>query len=61
MAVANGKVYLLANRPGLQGCMEVFELDLQDWQWRLLPCRGSAPPCLASASISPAVVQVGVV
>ncbi|KAL0056123.1 hypothetical protein WJX82_007919 [Trebouxia sp. C0006] len=27
----------------MAGCMKVYELDMEAWQWRLLPCKGQAP------------------
>jgi len=52
----NGHAYLLANEASMAGCMEVYELDLQKWCWRLLPCQGPAPPSLTK--LTPIVVQV---
>ncbi len=58
LAVVKDHAYLLVSQPviGIGGRMEVYELDLAMWEWRLLPCTGSIPPCLHR--ISPVVVQV---
>ncbi|DBA93308.1 TPA: Galactose oxidase, central domain [Trebouxia sp. C0005] len=45
LAHFNGRAFLLADDPTMQMGMEVYELDVQDWQWRLLPCHGPAPSC----------------
>ena len=56
LAVVKDHAYLLVNQPVIGGSLEVYELDLATWVWRLLPCTGSIPPCLCR--ISPVVVQV---
>ena len=62
LAVANGCAYVLANAidhafvPDYARRMEVYELNLETWHWRLLPCQGEAAFC--SNKITPVVVQV---
>lgn len=56
LAVIKDRAYLLVSQPVIGGCLEVYELDLATWVWRLLPCTGSIPPCLRR--MSPVVVQV---
>ncbi len=56
LVVVKDCAYLLVNQPFIEGRLEVYELDLATWVWRLLPCTGSIPPRLCR--ISPVVVQV---
>ena len=53
LAVANGCAYLLANPPDwrmdFNSRLEVFELNLESWHSRKLPCKGEA----AAATIRP--------
>jgi len=56
LALFNGRAFLLANDPTMQMGMEVYELDLQEWHWRLLPCHGPAPSC--RDRLTPVVFQV---
>ncbi|KAL0033825.1 hypothetical protein WJX77_006679 [Trebouxia sp. C0004] len=61
LAVANGCAYVLANAidhafmPDHARRMEVYELNLDTWHWRLLPCEGQAAFC--ATEITPVVVQ----
>jgi len=56
LALINDHAYLLVNDVTMARRMEVFELDLETWHWRLLPSQGQAPPCLIW--LQPVVVQV---
>ena len=56
LALFNGRAFLLADEPTMQMGMEVYELDVQEWRWRLLPCHGPAPSC--RDRLTPVVVQV---
>ena len=56
LAVANGQAYLLSFSPEREEVMEVYELSLDTWRWRLLPCAGLAPP--SAAGVTPVKVQV---
>ena len=58
LAVANGRAYLLARQANWSAAWQVYELDLETWQSRLLPCDASAPPCWVRGN--PAVVEVRV-
>ena len=44
LTVANGRAYLLAFPHQREGVMEVYELKLNTWRWRLLPHAGVIPP-----------------
>ncbi len=56
LAVVEDHAYVLVNQRIIGGSLEVYELDLATWVWRLLPGKGSVPPRLYR--ISPVVVQV---
>lgn len=56
LAVANSRAYVLANDPEGTKRLEVYELDLDRWEWRLLPAVGTQPSCRRAASA--VVVQV---
>lgn len=58
LAVFNGLAYVLANEEKMAGCMKVYELDMEAWQWRLLPCKGQAP--LSLVMMVPVFVEVSV-
>ena len=56
LAVVNDHAYLLASQLFAGGRLEVYELDLATWVWRLLPGQGSVLPCLRW--FTPVVIQV---
>ena len=56
LAVVKDHAYLLASQLFAGGSLEVYELDLATWVWRLLPGKGSVPLCLRW--FTPVVVQV---
>ncbi len=56
LAIANGYGYLLVNEAEKDGHMGVYELDLQQWQWRKVPLQGHAPQF--NYKLTPVVVQV---
>ncbi|KAL0053343.1 hypothetical protein WJX82_004553 [Trebouxia sp. C0006] len=55
LAVVNDHAYLLASQLFAGGRLEVYELDLATWVWRLLPGQGSVLPCLRW--FTPVVIQ----
>ena len=50
LTVANGKAYALVNDPDGTKRLEVYELDLERWDWRLLPPLGTQPTCRRATS-----------
>ena len=56
LAVANSRAYVVANDPEGTRRLEVYELDLDSWEWRRLPAIGTQPACRRAASA--VVVQV---
>lgn len=56
LAVANSRAYVVANDPEGTRRLEVYELDLDIWEWRRLPAIGTQPACRRAASA--VVVQV---
>ena len=64
IAVVNDCLYVLTNQAASNGNidydakMNVYELDMRRWHWRLLPCQGQLPGCVIR--VTPVVVQVRV-
>ena len=60
LAIANGCAYVLIDHPDMlldnELQMEVYELDLATWHWRILPCQGDAAFC--ATNMTPVVVEV---
>lgn len=56
LALANSRAYVLANDPEGSRRLEVYELNLDSWEWRRLPAIGAQPACRRAASA--VVVQV---
>lgn len=50
LATANSRAYVLANDPEGSRRLEVYELDLDSWEWRRLPAVGTQPACRRAAS-----------
>ncbi len=59
LAVVKGKAYALVNDPEGTKQLEVYELDLGQWQWRRLPPAGTQPTCRRAASAVVMQVAVG--
>lgn len=50
LTVVRGKAYALVNDPEGTKRLEVYELDLESWVWRLVPPAGTQPSCRRAAS-----------
>ena len=56
LALANGRAYLLSTAHDEEGPMQVHELNLDTWHWRLLPRAGIVPS--SAFGVTPVKVQV---
>ncbi len=58
LAVVNSKAYALVNDPEGTRRLEVYELDLESWEWRRVPPLGTQPSCRRAASAVVAQVSL---